>query len=152
VEDEWYAQVILTVIDHAPLLADPRLARIVADALVACAPDAPGRLWGFVVLPETVRLVVGPTTDEALEPFVEQVKARASDRLLSVIRCADDDSLDMVLRYSPVWGGAIYQVWQAGSHRVAFWSEYKLSNAIYDLQQAPVTAEGWPYVWIGAEN
>jgi hypothetical protein len=152
VENEWYAQVILTVIDHAPLLADPRLARIVADALVACAPDAPGRLWGFVVLPETVRLVVGPTTDEALETFVDRVKAWTSERLLAVIRRADDHSLDMVLRYSPVWGGAIYQVWQAGSHRVAFWSEYKLSNAIYELQQAPVRAGTWPYVWIGGED
>jgi hypothetical protein len=116
-----------------------------------------GSLWGYVVLPDTVRLIVGPADDRALEAFVERVRRRIGEQLLSVIRRADDDSLDAVLRYSPVWGGVIYQVWQAGSQRAVFWTEYRLSNALYELRQAPVTAglvrraEDWPYTWIGGD-
>jgi REP element-mobilizing transposase RayT len=155
--EDFYAQVILTVTNQAPLLGRPRLARQAADALVCCAADAPGSLWGYVVLPDTVRLIVGPTDEERLEAFVEKVKTRTGERLLNAILCADDDSLDVVLRYSPVWGGVIYQVWQAGTHRVVFWTEYKLSSALYELRQAPVVAglvaraEDWPYTWIGQE-
>jgi hypothetical protein len=153
-----YVQVILTVAGHAPLLARPYLARRVMRALVACAADAPDRLWGFVVLPTCARLVVGPTGEDALDVFVALAKARTSARLLDAIRRADDDSLDAVLRYNPVWGGAIYQVWQAGSHRVAYWSEYKLSNALYELRQAPVEAglveraADWPFWWPSADS
>ena len=153
--EDFYAQVILVVAGHAPLLADPRLARQVCAALAACAPDAPGSLWGYTVLPDSVRLVVGPTGEDALDRFAEALKTRAAARLLHTIRRADDETLDVVLRYSPVWGGAIYQVWQAGSHRQVFWTEYKLSNALYELQQTPVEAglvpraEDWPYTWVG---
>lgn len=157
-DDDWrpaapYAQVIVTVTDRAPLLAQAGLARRAARALDACAPDAPGRLWGYTVLPESVRLVVGPAVEDALEAFIDRVKAQTSACLLDAIRRADDDSLDMVLRYNPVWGGAIYQVWQGGSHRVTFWTEYKLSNALYELRQAPVEAglvaqaDDWPFTW-----
>lgn len=155
---DFYAQVILTVIDRAPLLAKTRLARRVAAGLDACAPDAPGRLWGYVVLPDNVRLIVGPTDENALEVFINGVKARTGALVLEAVRRADDDSLDVVLRYNPVWGGAIYQVWQAGSHRSVFWSEYRLSNTLYDLRQAPVEAglveqaDQWPYTWVGGER
>jgi REP element-mobilizing transposase RayT len=155
--EDFYARVILTVTNQAPLLVTPRLARLAADALVGCAPAAPGNLWGYVVLPDAVRLIVGPTDEERLETFVERVKKRTGERLLKAILCADDDSLDVVLRYSPVWGGVIYQVWQAGTHRVVFWTEYKLSNALYELRQAPVVAglvaraEDWPYTWVGQQ-
>jgi len=63
--------------------------------------------------------------------------------------------LDLVLRYSPVWGGAIYRVWQDGYHRQALWSEHRLSNALYALARLPVEvglahAPGdWPWLWIG---
>jgi REP element-mobilizing transposase RayT len=153
--EEFYAEVILTVQDRVPLLADPRLARRMVTVLEACAPEVPGALWGYVVLPEMVRLVIGPADDEALAAFVEHVKARSSACLLDAIRHADDDSLDAVLRYSPVWGGAIYQVWQAGYHRQTFWTEYRLSTVLYDLLQAPVAAglveraEEWPYRYVG---
>jgi hypothetical protein len=157
--EDFYAQVILTVTDQAPLLIAPRLARQAADTLACCVPDAPGGLWGYVVLPDTVRLIVGPTDEERLEAFVERVKTRTGERLLNAILCADDDSLDVVLRYSPVWGGVIYQVWQVGNHRTVIRTEYKLSNALYELRQAPVVAglvaraEDWPYTWVaGAET
>ena len=150
----FYAQVILSITDQAPLLAAPRLARQAAAALDSCLPDAPGSLWGYTVLPETVRLVVGPTDETHLDAFVALVKTRTSERLLDLIRRLDDNSLDIVLRYSPVWGGVNYQVWQNGSHRAVFWTEYKLSNALYELRQAPVMAglvtlaEDWPYTWV----
>ncbi len=156
--DGFYAQVILVVADHAPLLADPRLARIAAETLAACAPDAPGRLWGYVVLPDMIRLVIGPTDDAALVRFLDTVKARTRARLLETIRQSDGEALDMVLRYNPVWGGLIYRVWQAGGHQQAYRSEYKLSNALYELLRAPVEAglveqpDEWPFTWIGGDD
>jgi hypothetical protein len=152
IPERFYALAILTVLDHAPLLASPRLARIAVESITACASDTPGQLWGYVVLPDSARLVAGPLDQDQLDPFVELVKTRSSARLLDAIRRADDDSLDYVLRYNPVWGGAIYQVWQPGYHRQIFWTEYKLSNTLYELRQAPVAAglveaaEEWPYV------
>jgi REP element-mobilizing transposase RayT len=157
-EDEYCAQVILTVLDYAPLLADPRLARLTAAALRDCASMAPGRLWGYVVLPETVRLIVGPTGEDALNAFVEEVKARTGERLLEAILRADDETLDMVLRYTPVWGGAIYRVWTPGYHQQLFWTEYKLSNALYQMVQAPVEAglveraDQWSYTWVNESD
>jgi REP element-mobilizing transposase RayT len=156
--DEFYAQVIFTVLDSAPLLADPRLARLTVAALRDCASAAPGRLWGYVVLPETVRLIVGPTAEDALAAFVEEVKARTGERLLEAILRAADETLDVVLRYTPVWGGAIYRVWTPGYHQQWFWTEYKLSNALYQMVQAPVEtglverADQWPYTWVNEDD
>ncbi|HVO71226.1 MAG TPA: hypothetical protein VMT24_14345 [Aggregatilineaceae bacterium] len=156
--DEFYAQVIFAVLDSAPLLVDPRLARLTTAALRECAPMAPGRLWGYVVLPETVRLIVGPTGEDALAAFVEEVKVRTGERLLEAILRAADETLDVVLRYTPVWGGAIYRVWTPGYQQHVFWTEYKLSNALYQMVQAPVEAglveqaDQWPYTWIGDES
>ncbi|MEW6579592.1 MAG: hypothetical protein AB1435_10405 [Chloroflexota bacterium] len=147
-----WASVVLTVLDRAPLLAVPRRARIVCAALDGCAPDAPGRLWGYVVLPDSVRLVVGPADSAALSAFVERVKARTADGLLAAIRQGEDEAaLDAVLRFNPVWGGAIYRVWAAGFHCATLWTEYKLSGVLYALRRAPVSAglvaraEDWPY-------
>ncbi|MBN1201014.1 MAG: hypothetical protein JXJ20_04080 [Anaerolineae bacterium] len=151
---DFYTQVILNTPDHAPLLANPRLARRALDTAIDSAPHAPGRLWGALVLPDALRLVVGPTDTNALDRFVERIKAQTQARLLDVILRLDDDSLDRVLRYNPVWGGAIYRVWAAGYHRADFASEYKLSNALYELRRLPVTAGlvedagDWPYTWI----
>jgi hypothetical protein len=152
----FYAQVILMVVDQAPLLAEPRLARIVLAALRGC--DPPGSLWGGVVLPDLARAVVGPTDERGLEAWIERVKGCTTARLLDTIRRMDGSALDTVLRYNPVWGGVHYQVWQAGSHRAIFWSEYKLSNALYELRQAPVAAglvalpDAWPYTWVAGDE
>ncbi|MBI5957401.1 MAG: hypothetical protein HY866_01610, partial [Chloroflexi bacterium] len=127
---EAYAQLIITVIERAPLLAIPRLARIAVEVLADSRRYTPGILWGGVVLPEAIRLVIGPAHDDRLIDFVDQFKAQTEKRLLAAILRADDDSLDMVLRYTPVWGGVIYRVWEAGCHRSIFWTEYKLSNAV----------------------
>jgi hypothetical protein len=151
---EFYAQVILTITDHASLLATPRLARLALSALRDGAAEAPGSLWGYVVLPDAIRLIIGRTGENALEAYISYVKAHTAHRLLNAILRADDDSLDAVLRYNPVHGGVIYQVWQPGSHRSIFWTEYKLSNALYALRQTPVElglvkmADDWPYTYI----
>jgi hypothetical protein len=155
---EFYAQVILTVTDQAPLLGTPRLARQTMSALASCAASAPGALRGYVVLPDAVRMIVGPTNEESLETFVALVKRRTHARLVALILRSDDDTVDTVLRYSPVWGGVNYQVWQAGEHRAIFWTEYKLSNALYELRQAPVSAGlatcagAWPYCWVAGDD
>lgn len=156
-ENHWpqIAQITIVVRDHAPLLAGPRLARAALEAVRASAPDAPGAVWGALVLPALVRLIVGPAADAALDEYVAAVKARAEARLLALIARADDDLLDMALRYSPVWGGAILRVWQAGYHRQTLWSEAQLSRALDALAQRPVTAglvrapAEWPWLWIG---
>lgn len=165
---EFYAQVILTLCGDAstpasrnhcgdastptPLLADPRLAALVAQELTACASRAPGQCWGYVVLPEEIRLVVGLTTDRALDTFIEHVKTRTTHRLVARLYRHDSDTLDRILRYNPVRGGVEYRVWQAGMHRTVLWTEYKLSNALYELRQSPVAAglvdcaEAWPFI------
>ncbi len=162
--DEWlwedepqesYAQIVITVVDRAPLLADARFAQIVVAALEACRADVPGTLWAYTVLPDSVRLVVGPASVEALDSFVTQFKTASEPDLLDLIQRADDDTLDAVLRFSPVWGAAIYRIWDSGYHRSLFSTEYRLSNAIYGLQHLPVElnlvedAGAWPYTWIG---
>jgi REP element-mobilizing transposase RayT len=153
--EDFYAQVIFTVQERAPLLATPRLARLVMATLDACAAAVPGSLWGYIVLPESLRLIVGPSDDASLERFVEEVRQQTERRLLDAILRSDDESLDLVLRYTPVWGGVIYRVWEMGCHRHIFWTEYKLSNAVYEMVQASVSAglveraEEWPYQWIG---
>ena len=147
-----YAHAILTTVARAPLLADHQLARLAFAGLRACAPDAPGCLWGGVVLPDALRFVMGPAPDDALSAFVEYVRAYTSTLLLKAIRRADDESLDAVLFYNPVWGGAIYRVWATGCHLSRFWTEYRLSGALYALRQSPVAAgmvldaDAWPYV------
>lgn len=152
---EHYAQLTLVVCDYAPLLARPRLARAVFDGLRAGGSDTPGRLWGALVLPELARVIVGPGDALALDKYVTMLKTQAAKRVLAIVRQSDDDTLDAVLRYSPVWGGAIYRVWQAGYHSQALWSEGQLSNALYALAQRPVEAGlarspgEWPWLWIG---
>ncbi len=150
----FYAQVILNVEGRAPLLADPRLARLALGPLRAC--DAPGRLWGALVLPDSARCLVGPVPGDAtLDRYVACLKSSTEAALLPAIRRADDDTLDAVLHYSPVWGAAIYRLWAPGCHLQRYWTTYKLSNALYALRQAPVEAglvahpEDWPYVWLG---
>ncbi|MBN1680210.1 MAG: hypothetical protein JW966_07950 [Anaerolineae bacterium] len=159
--EKFYTQAIVVIADHAPLLAIPRLARLVYDVLKALAPGAPGNLWGMTVLPDSVRLVVGPAPEDAVFAYVDTLKAQSQARLLNTIRhmsgCETPDAvdpLDRVLRYNPVWGGMILRVWQNGWHRQVFRSEYKLSNALYELRQAPVeaglvaSADHWPYTWL----
>jgi len=139
-----YALVILTLAGDAstppPLLADPLLVRAVAREMDACAGDAPGRLWGYIVLPDSLRLVVGPSHEQALDAYIAQVKQRTTERICAVLARRDADTLARVLRYNPVRGGVTCRVWQAGMHRSLFGTEYKLSNALYSLRQRLVAA------------
>lgn len=149
-----YAQAILTVRGRAPLLAAPRLARDMVAALEGCRPDAPGRLWGYLVVPDAVQLVVGPVGAEALSRFVAQVKAAGAARLWDAIRRTDDDdALDAVLAYNPVRGGALVRVWEAGYHRLRLPTDAHLRAALDRLRQIPMRrgltppGEAWPYLW-----
>lgn len=150
-----YARIAITVVGRVPLLAKDRFARMIVTAIETCRDDVPGTLWAYTVLPDSVRLIVGPAAIEALDQFVTQFKAQTEASLLAAIKRADDDSLDAVLRFNPIWGAAIYRVWEAGYHRVLFSSEYRLSNAIYATRQLPVEldliadAAAWPYTWVG---
>ena len=141
-----YAQVILTTIRRAPLLAVPRLRRVASRTLQAHRVQVPGELWAYAVQPCTVRLIVGPTDGDALEDFVVQLKAWLAAPLLQAIRSADDDTLDAVLHYNPVWGGAIYRLWVAGFHHVPLWNAYRLSQAVYALG---ALRQVGAYVWAG---
>ncbi|HML22306.1 MAG TPA: hypothetical protein PKD09_11705 [Aggregatilinea sp.] len=153
--EDVYMQMIVTVRDDASLLADPRLARRLAVLIEDCKPDAPGGVWGFLILPDMVRLIVGPTDLDRLDTFVEAFKDASERALLDVILRTEGDALDAVLFYNPVWGGAIYHVWQAGYHRQILRTEYRLSNALFELGQVPVqrglaeSPDRWPYLRIG---
>ncbi|MCD4687175.1 MAG: hypothetical protein K8S97_14705 [Anaerolineae bacterium] len=155
---DFYAHLVLTTVQQRGLLAQDHLARQIIAVLEACRVDAPGSLWVYVVLPDAVRLIVGPTGENALAAFVEQVKTQTTVHVINRIQRADDDTLDAVLYYNPVWGGAVYRLWDAGYHKSVFWTPYQLSNAIYALQQTPVEAglvpdaDAWPYTWIGGDT
>ncbi len=144
-----YAQLIFTIVRRAPLLAVPRLRRVADRALYACRADAPGRLWAYAVQPCTVRLIVGPTDPETLEHFALYAKARLSTPLLQAIRHADDETLDAVLYYNPVWGGVGYRLWEKGYHHILLWSPYRLSQAIYAF--GTLQAKG-AKVWHGEDK
>lgn len=152
---DFYAQIILTTMQQRALLIQHHLARLVMTTVEACRADAPGALWAYTVLPDSLRLIVGPTDEDALDAYVTLVKTRSSARVIARIQRADDDTLDAVLQYNPVWGGAMYRLWEAGFHKAVFWTPYQLSNAVYALQQAPVEAglaedaAAWPYTWVG---
>ena len=146
---------MLTVAGRTPLLAAPHLARAVCAGLDSCAPLAPGRLWGYVVLPDAARLVLGPCDDTALEDFVACLKAETTARVLSAIRRTEDtEALDAVLRFNPVWGGALYRLWQTGFHCTWLYNAFQLDRALATLRQAPVRAgliargNAWPYCWL----
>lgn len=132
-----YALLTLTIAERAPLLTDPRWARTVRAALDEIRAEAPGRLWAAEVTPCALRMVVGPGDADAFSTWVARVKTVTAAALLATIRCAEDQAataaLDAVLRFSPVWGGAIYRVWQDGHHRARLWSARRLSATIAGL-------------------
>lgn len=144
---------ILTVHERAPLLAAPRLARGMVAALEGCRPDAPGRLWGYLIVPDAVRVVAGPADAVAFDRFVAQVKLAGAARLWDVLRRADDEALDAVLAYNPVWGGVSVRVWEAGYHCQRLPTNAHLRAALNRLGQIPVRrgltppGEAWPYLW-----
>ncbi len=147
-----YASVMLTVPGRKPLLAIPAVARASCEGLEACTPAAPGRLWGYVALPDSLRLVLGPCEETALSLFVTRVKAQTTARVLPLIRRAEDpDLLDVVLRFNPVWGGALYRLWQSGFHCTWLHSPAQLHRTLQQLREAPLRAgliaagEVWPH-------
>lgn len=155
---DFYAHIVLSAAQQRGVLTRDHLARQVIVALEACRASAPGSLWAYTVLPDTVRLIVGPAGDDTLASFVENVKTLSAAQVIHCIQRTDDDALDAVLHYHPMWGGAIYRLWEIGYHKSMFWTPYQLSNTIYALRQIPVemglasVAETWPYTWVGGAD
>ena len=89
---EFYAQIMLTTVRRAPLLATARLARLVIAGIEGCRACVPGQLWAYVVLPESVRVIVGLATTPAIEQFAERLKHATAMPLLDAIRRAAKDS------------------------------------------------------------
>jgi len=152
VDELLHASVMLTVVGRAPLLAAPYLARAVCAALDDCAPDAPGCLWGYLVLPDSARLVLGPSDGVTLRRFIAEVKAETAARALPLIRRAEDaDALDAVLRFNPAWGGALYRLWQAGFHCIWLHGMAQVRRALQRLDEMPLRSglvaagDEWPY-------
>ena len=125
-----YAHVILSTLRRAPLFAVPRLRRLASDALDAHRADLPCTLWAYAVQPCAVRLVIGPAQRDTVDDCMGRVKAWLTAPVLEAIARADDDTLDAVLHYNPVWGGAIYRLWDAGYHYVPLWNAYRLDRAL----------------------
>lgn len=150
--DLLHARLMLTVPGRKPLLAAPSLARAVCEGLDAWNRAAPDLLKGYVALPDSLRLVLGPCDELTLQRFVAAIKAETTARALPLIRRADDpDMLDAVLYFNPVWGGALYRLWQAGFHCTWLRDLAQVRRALQHLREAPLRAgliaagDTWPH-------
>jgi hypothetical protein len=111
-----YAVVVCTI-DRAPLLARPRLARIAAETWRCAVPDEDAVEVGPVYADQS-RAVLHTGDPAALNRWVEAYKAHSEMLLLDAIaRFYADDLIDMVTRFSPVWPGVVYRVWEASFHQ-----------------------------------
>ncbi|MBN1286026.1 MAG: hypothetical protein JXB47_11565 [Anaerolineae bacterium] len=116
-------RIVICTAGRAPLLDEPRLARIAAETWNTAASD-PIPTDDIDVAPDQVRATVHTGDLVALNRRVERYKSTSEIRLCDAItRLYPDVWLDKITRYSPVWPGVIYRIWEEGYHcrPVFFW-------------------------------
>lgn len=125
-------EVVIVTVDQAPILARPRLAQaavgawrqVDAAAIRACA-----------ALPDQMHAVIETADPARLNRAVAQYKALSEAALLDAIRrYYADDLLDAVTRYTPVWPGVVYRVWQDGYHCLALYTEASVTRKLIALR------------------
>ena len=95
-------------------------------------------MWGYVILPDAVHLVLEVEEERQYHLWVEAFKAQSEKMLVDAILHQHPVLLDNITRFNPAWGGAIYRIWQEGYHTQPLHSIYAVSNRIADLLNKPV--------------
>jgi hypothetical protein len=126
-------EVVTVTADQAPILRRKRLAHIALDVWREVAGKA---LRACAATPNQVHAVVEAVDFDTLERWVEVFKARSEPPLIGAIRrFYADDLLDAVTRYSPVWSGVVYRVWQEGYHLQEHWTEASVTKKASALRE-----------------
>ena len=146
----WFSCAVIPQ-EQRPLLESPDLAQIAETVLNKVASRHSGQLWGYVILPAAVHLVLEVEEARDYHLWVEEFKDVSEKNLIKRIQQVHASLLDDIIFYNPVWGGVVYRFWQDGYHTQALNTPYAVSNRVADLLQKPVEAglvnhsRAWPF-------
>jgi hypothetical protein len=124
--------------NQARLFENAGLAKLVMDCLVSIAKGKPGQLWGYVVLPDMVQMVIEVNDEPDYHRWVEEFKVTSETQLCDAIRTQYEHLLDYITLYNPAWTEPTFRIWQEGYHSQPLHSPYALSNRVADLVNKPV--------------
>lgn len=134
-----------------PLFEDHNLAQLVLTQLKQVLSDYNTQLWGYVVLPDSVQIVVETESETAYHQAIEAFKASSESLLCEKIKADYPNLVDAITFYNPAWDKPVYLIWQGGYQTQLLPSVYALSNKIADLVQRPValglvaSPADWPF-------
>ena len=151
-DDEPFRFSCSVIVEHqTPLLATPSLAQRVVDTMLAVFVGQDSQLWGYVVMPDAVHMVVEVGRERDYHVLVEAFKTRSEAVLIQEIQAHQTQLIDYIIRFNPAWNEAIYRVWQDGYHTQRLNTPYAVSNRVADLLTKPVeaglvnTIGEWPF-------
>lgn len=141
----------VTTHQQNPLFQQPILAEIVVRYITEDLATQVQQLWGYVVLPDGLQVVVEVDTEQLYHECIETLKAQTQVLLYPFIEKNFPTLLDSITFYHPLWHKPIYQVWQAGYHTQPLASPYAISNKVAEMVNKPVelglakTSSAWRY-------
>lgn len=147
--DEWRFFCLITA--RFPVLQEPDLARLTLALLQQTLSEQGAHLWGYVILPDSVQVVLEVENEAAYHHAIEAFKATSEAVLCDTIRTDYPDLVDAITFYNPAWSKPVYLIWQGGYQTQLLTSAYALSNKIADLVQRPVelgfvaAPADWPF-------
>lgn len=121
-----------------PVMGVSALAELAMDTLLDISSQQDGQLWGYVILPDAVHVVLEVEVERQYHLWIEAFKVQSEKVLVDAILHQYPGLLDQITRFNPAWGGAIYRIWQEGYHTQPLHSIYAVSNRIADLLKKPV--------------
>lgn len=137
-DEQWYFYGVIQCRDTKAILLHRLLLQAVLAVIQQHAADFRVQLWGYVILPDAVQLVLEVLTEASYHHYMDAVKAASEARVVGMIQTQYPDLLDKITYYNPAWPKPIYALWQKGYHTQLLGSVYALSNKIADLVQKPV--------------
>ena len=138
-EDVWRFYGVIQTREMKPILAQDELRQTILDVMNAEIVAHDSQLWGYVILPDSIQLVVEVPTENTYHVLMEAIKSAAEQQVIDIILSRFQDLLDMITYYNPARTQPTYLVWQGGYHTQLLSSIYSLSNKIAYLVQRPVT-------------
>lgn len=136
---------------NAQLLTQGKLAEMALACLRQSVAEYEGQLWGYVVLPDSLQLVVEFGSEEQYHLAIEAFKTASEAVLCQHIAADFENLLDAITFHHPTYAKPIYLLWQNGYHTQILTSVYALSNKIADLLNKPVELglveqiQAWPF-------